>query len=839
MRAGTERLKMRGEHVEVEIPQLEKEMDAVARLLGPEAEFRREFRKAARDLAKRRETVTSEKTTERVLGEQRTVRAEATTEGGEGEFTQVPLSGVAARLEKIVTDALQTRGMTEGEAAAAVGRVKAAAVKAKREGGDVKIGAGGTTTERVTETIKQRAQIEKETVKEIIENLGINKAQKAALHAYYDAISRAGAKAKKIEVGDQVFRIEPVMDIESGLERAEALKPLLDAGFTVEGREGNKMKLFRDSPEEVRTAPLGEPVIKGGKEIGKGRGELRAEPGYVAAKGIAQLSQEVATRQFFRTVADNPEWTSKAERPGFTRMLADEKKLGDLADKFVRSDIASEINEAIRIKGDMEKISERLTSLWKIGKVFNPATIARNIMTSVEVMKWGGLSYARPSGIRSYERTIMGLAGKDPEVTAWLDKAKKGGMYRSTWNQGEISALADGFIVSKETNPLLRILDGVQSIVNKSKAPQIYGSVDNFLKSAMYVHLKSQGLSDQLALRGAKKWGIDYGDISPFVRTMRKAPLGSPFITWSSKVIPLAIETMIKHPVRFWSLPALLWGVHSLSKSQFDQQEIESIQNLGNLKPLRHVLLPGKSEEGRNRFLDLGYNLPFGDVLEAYDHVSGGKGGNVSFAPLGGWAQPFMELGFNHNLFTGKPIWLETDTYKERYAKISDHMLKGLLPAWAPPVPGTGFRGGYTTEAFRKAINPEWQGFEPMLGLPPLESPISKTDFLGRQRGMMATVASKVLGINITEVSLKDLQLLGLIEFQQKANELSRQMTRFSLMEISDKQKQAQLEKLNEKYEVLNREIKEKFSVGVRPPTSPSMKRPTFKDDLGIFEARP
>ena len=127
---------------------------------------------------------------------------------------------------------------------------------------------------------------------------------------------------------------------------------------------------------------------------------------------------------------------------------------------------------------------------------------------------------------------------------------------------------------------------------------------------------------------------------------------------------------------------------------------------MGKLKPPRHVLLPGKTEEGRNRFLDLGYILPFGDIVEVMDKVTGGEGANTSFEPLGGPWQAVMEAGFNKSLFTKKPIYLGTDSLTERTTKISDHLGKALFPAWTPPVPFTGFRGGDTTGAFRKGVAP-------------------------------------------------------------------------------------------------------------------------------------
>lgn len=782
VRAGTERLKMRGERVEVEIPSLEKEMDQIARLLGPETEFRREFRNAARELAKRRETITTEKVTENVLSEERTTTTQ-TTAGTAGEATEIPLSGVANKLETIFIDALEHRGMSTNEASIAVRLIKAAAGKAAQSGPEVKITGGGTTTERITETIKRTVERQKETVKEVIENLGVNKAQKAALHAYYDAISRAGAKAKRLEVGGRVYRIEPVMDIESGLERTESLKPLLDAGYRVEAREGNKVSLFRDIPEEVR----------------KAMGELREQPGYVAAKSIAQTKREIGIVKFFKKVSANPEWTSDVDLPGYTQMPNDKMRLADLAGKFVRSDIAAELNDITRIKADWEKIVGRLTQMWKVGKVTNPGTIGRNFMSSAMLADFGGLSAFRPSGMRTYARTAAGFLGDNPEAAKLLTEAKTGGLFRATFNQQEIANLAEGFVRSREENGMLRLLDSLQQATSKvgekfGHPTRLYGGVDHFFKGALYIHARSElNLNAQASLRFAKKYGIDYGDISPFVRTLRELPFGAPFATFASKAIPLTIETAIKHPVRFWKWPLGFLGIQELSKRQFDseREEINKVQDLGQLKSLRFVLLPTKDTEGRFQFLDLGYVLPFGDLVETLDRLRGGEGANLSFELPGGPGAALLEVSFNKSLFSGKPIYAETDTIPEAARKITDHVLKAWLPALVPPIPGTGFAGGYSTVAFRRAIAPEIQL--------PGEQPISPTDYFGHRRDIVNTIESKILGLNVKGAALRELQQVKMIEFRRQIDELSSQLVRSQKSGITDPQKRATADRITER----------------------------------------
>ncbi len=820
VRAGTERLKVRGDRVQVDIPSLEEEMRRAARLLGPEAEFRREFRNRARELgtSKSKTETVSDKT--ETLGEKTTSQTTSSTQGDPGTFTQVPLSGVAKKLEDMVEGALVARGMTGPEAQAALGRVKAAAVKAHQGGPDVTITGGGTIKETVKETVERETRTTRETVRSVIEGLGVNKAQQAALHAYYDVISRLGAKAQKVTIGGKTFKVNPIMDVESATDRVEALDDLLRAGFKVEKREGNRVTMFRDIPEAERRA----------------LGEMRADPGYVAGKSIAQAGREVAITRFFKTVADNPEWTSAAAAAGYTQMPKDKKRLGDLAGKFVKDDIAGEINEAVRMKADWEKILAKTTQLWKIGKVTNPATMARNFYSSAILADFGGLSPWKPSGVKSYGTAVRAFLGKDPAAAALREEAKRVGLYNASYNQGELESLASGYIASKEENPILRMLEGVKRSIDKTGAGTAYGSIDTFYKTALFVHGRQElKMSAAEAGRYARKYGIDYGDISPAVRLMREIPLGSPFITFASKAIPLTIETAVKHPIRFWKWPAIAYGLNELSYRQFgaERDQVEKTAQMGHLNSPRYIALPGKAADGRYQFLDLGYVLPFGDLIEAYDKYAGGGGdANISFEPLGGPLQPFVELAFNKSLFTGKPIYNQTDSYPEAGAKVADYLGKSLLPNWAPPVPGTGFRGGYTTEAFRKAIKPDAQ----LIG----EAPIPSADYFGRQRTLGATIASKLLGIDVKNVSVQDMQRVGVLELQKQLDELGRSMAAIARSSITPAQKQNELRVYEEKYKALASEIEKKLGMSESAPPLRKFSTPAggsgWSDSMGIFK---
>ena len=111
-----------------------------------------------------------------------------------------------------------------------------------------------------------------------------------------------------------------------------------------------------------------------------------------------------------------------------------------------------------------------------------------------------------------------------------------------------------------------------------------------------------------------------------------------------------------------------------------------------------------------------------------------------------------------------------------------------------------------------------------------MEAPISKTDFLGRRRELLATVASKILGINVKQVSQQDLDRIGLLEFNTKIEGLSKQLTRVTLRSISEPQREVEMNKIQEKMKTLMEDTRKRFeSVG------PAATKPAIEDDIGLL----
>jgi hypothetical protein len=201
-------------------------------------------------------------------------------------------------------------------------------------------------------------------------------------------------------------------------------------------------------------------------------------------------------------------------------------------------------------------------------------------------------------------------------------------------------------------------------------------------------------------------------------------------------------------------------------------------------------------------FLDLGYIFPFGDLIELADWGMGRGKLSVGFLPPTGPYTAFLEaLVFNKSLFTGKPITKETDTFAEKTAKIADYLGKALLTPVAPPIPGTGFRGGYSTEAARRALVPELQL--------PGEAPLSGTDHLGNPISPSRVAASKLAGLNVTRVNPSVAKGYKALEYRGKLHDLAREIASVHRKGLTPKQKDVEQSRIMDKILRLQREAQE------------------------------
>lgn len=498
------------------------------------------------------------------------------------------------------------------------------------------------------------------------------------------------------------------------------------------------------------------------EDVRKAMGEILTA-GYPTAKGIAQVSQAVATAKMFRNVARNAEWSTlnaeEAALRGFTRM-PEGKKLGELSGRFVHPEIARDINEITRVQANWEKLYGSVLSKWKFGKTVLgfPAAHFRNMIGNTFMMDMGGVDPLQ-------QATLIPRAAKEIlKKGKWFDEAKSVGLLGNEFYGGEIAEFRNAVVQGK--GPILeklaqhseKIANALETIGGKSAAAanklgKIYQAEEQTWKLAKFIKNRESGMAVKEAATDAEKYLFNYAKISPFVKEARKFPLGTPFITYTSKALPVIAETLVTNPLRVMKYEMLFKAIEqtAMDNGTVTPDDLDTIRKNSYG---RTVVLPVKDENGDPLKVDLSYLLPWGDIGE-----SGGWFGLPSVASPSGPVNVLIDLGRNNSTFKAAngadpQIWKNTDLPSEKLGKASDYALKAFLPSITPGIPtdGSYFKGGYTFQKMANAIQ-------------------RRPDYFGRVRDPFLALMDSVLGIKIMPADPELMKSFEMIRKKKDAEE--------------------------------------------------------------------
>lgn len=544
-------------------------------------------------------------------------------------------------------------------------------------------------------------------------------------------------------------------------------------------------------------------------------GEIE-EPGLPVAKGIAQLSHDVAYARLFNQVVDHPKWSAKSigeimergENPADFIQLAETRKLGKLSGRYVNKWIADDINQMVRSRTELTKMSQQLVGEWKYSKVIlNPATHGRNMMSNTILAHLGGLPMTR---VDVYYRALREL-NKKGDLYKEAHDASMGKLSEGTFGASEFNQLLDSW--NHSTGGLTERLATVSESLRKgepSKAIQavrpsgtkigrklgdLYQAEEKWFKLAKYIHNKEKGMNPREAWLDAEKWLFDYSEVSSFVDWSRKSPVGAPFITFTAKALPIVAESIIVSP---WRIGGVMAGLYYLNKSSAEalgisDKQMKAIQSVlpdrmqGKLLGIdKFVLLPYKDKYGQLQYLDLTYILPWGDIGEA-----GGLGSDIHpllgtasrQAPLAGspLVQTVFEIGMNLNNFTGKRIYEPWEDNAVIFEKINTYLYRQIAPSLAP--------GGYGETRIRKAITKE-------------------PDYMGRTSDVPTALLSSLAGLKITPIDPKMQRIYRKSDLDRTIRDISFAIGKVKRNRgLSPSDKIQEIQRLNQKKFDLRREF--------------------------------
>lgn len=414
-------------------------------------------------------------------------------------------------------------------------------------------------------------------------------------------------------------------------------------------------------------------------------------------------------------------------------------KLGELAGKYIPENIHKDLMEMFATKSETERRLEKVMHGFKFGKVIlNPATHVRNVISNM-ILNWWKLGIG-PWNVNVY-REAMGeiLKGKGK----WINEAKQAGYGLDTFAAREIGDLLTIGSASKSGK--------VANWLKKQgdKMARLYQNEENLAKLSAFIVKRKAGLNIDDAWKAAESATFNYAQVTPFVRKLRTALWGSPFITFTIKATPVAVETMMKHPQRVSSIGKIKNSIEKLSDPQETKEEKANEPSW--MRNGFYIKLPFKDEQGRSAYFDLTYILPFGDLVsgniidQKISRETGVQEGLpsaiVSNSPL---VNTIKELTSNQD-FSGNKIWKDSSSQGEKIAEIMRYLTKTYLPPMvADQIPG-GFKsdGTRVENKFQKVMGASEENMnqnliESMLGfvgmkIQPIDSDI-QSSFMESER---------------------------------------------------------------------------------------------------------
>jgi hypothetical protein len=415
-------------------------------------------------------------------------------------------------------------------------------------------------------------------------------------------------------------------------------------------------------------------------------------PAYLMFKSAIDLSKDVENAKMFKIVAEK--FGTDVAQDGFTK-LPSGTRLGSLAGKYVPDNMATYLKEVYEPSANT--IQKQLVNNFKFFKVvMNPGTHARNIISNKILNYWKlGMNPLDPRVIKS---DVTALKEISKGVGKWSDEARPLGYNLDTFASAEMKGLLD----SPEAMGLGKKLGSTWGKVKKTLG-DMYQAEENAAKLSAYIFQRTvKNLKPEDAWKAAESATFNYAQVTPFVRKLRESMFGFPFITFTVKSTPVALETAYKTPQRISVIGKIKQAIEQ--QADIKETEKERANEPSWVKDGFYVKLPIKDKEGRSAYFDLTYILPFGDIMSGnfFERGQNMKTGTPQSIPETLMNKsPFIQLVgsiYKNRDFYGNSIWKDTDSSDKQLTDLMTYLTK----AYVPPLIGDQLPGGYNEKGERQ-----------------------------------------------------------------------------------------------------------------------------------------
>jgi len=362
-----------------------------------------------------------------------------------------------------------------------------------------------------------------------------------------------------------------------------------------------------------------------------------------------------------------PGLVSRVAKPGYVVSKSDEFK-----GLFIPKDVELGIQDLNYTPALAKGIyNQFFLSPWKMGKVvMRIPTQVRNVVGNVIQNDWGGLPFYRGD---IYARAASEMRRETPLAQKFMRSIGTDVTFAGAEFTHFPRAIAPGGSAIEMGATYLTNLAGATA----RPFAKSYQMAELWSKYAKYLHNLELGMDHKTAVIDAVKWTFNYGEVTPFIKWSRVSV--APFATWTSKILPLMAETMVKHPVRFakWAMiPPATTAIALKNMDAPSQEEWETLKKRlpDYMKSSMISLLPFRDDRGRMQVYNYTWLLPgIGDLSDV----------------SGGWPEkavlqnPFLSLAADvgrNKKFSGAPIWNE-------WEDPSTKVWRGLTHGWLQLMP--------------------------------------------------------------------------------------------------------------------------------------------------------
>lgn len=588
------------------------------------------------------------------------------------------------------------------------------------------------------------------------------------------------------------------------------------------------LKARRDIPEEIRQVILGEIT----------------DPGFLAATGVAKPMRDMALLDWLASIAGNIEWVDRgtvvdwlgmtvsvrwlqleaarlrkqaayytpdnaakalamakdmdaavdaatdgqAPDPTLYKQIPDSARYGRLRGMWVRTEIYDDMmGVADFLPQDAGwwqsllgygGIGTRITQLWKMSKVaLNPPGQVRNFVSNMVMLQLSGVPLHR------LPDTMIRAARQIISDGPMYKVAKKYGVTAATFSTQELGRIRTDLlnleIRTKGLHPLKRMAMIFGVITNA--ASEMYQFTETMFKTAKIMDgIQRQNLSEADAAIEAHDWLFDYSLVSQNVRYMRNAPIGVPFVTYFTKVLPRLLEAALLHPQRllpwvglYYALPALAASAFGVDDDDLDKLKKalpEWLQKRGNA-----FFLPYKDELGRVQAVDLGYFFPWGQwqelggaLLDTGKSLADGKSATAGLSDAmraaGLFSGPVTDiivaLKTNEDSFTGRDIINKADPPARQWAALANYVWDMAMP------PFIGSRGILSPMGL---IDEQYGGKA-------VQAALGTTNKFGEPRNTAAQAALALIGVNMYAVDPDYTRADNMLRMQREMEDVKQRL---------------------------------------------------------------